>query len=79
MAIRKPINNIASRNTADAYFNVAMQTNKGLKQVGGLPLSMQKELHRFLIENADQIDKATFVVDIHVVNKELEEQELAFA
>lgn len=70
-------NTVSNLRKADAFFNISVKTTAGVKNIGGIPLYGNKELHQFLIDNADQIEKATFEVDIHVVSDE--PQTFAFA
>lgn len=79
MAIRNESNRVSNLRKADAFFNISVATNNGDKQIGGIPLYLEKELHAFLIENAEGIENAKFTVDIHVIASEEEPKKLAFA
>lgn len=63
---------------ADAFLNVSVKLASGEKQIGGIPLHLNKALHAFLIENKEQLDQGTYIMDINVVAEE-QAQELKFA
>tara|TARA_B110000211_G_scaffold62162_1_gene70642 strand:+ start:397 stop:600 length:204 start_codon:yes stop_codon:yes gene_type:complete len=64
-------------NKADAWFNVAIKLKNGEKQIGGIPLYLNKELHSFLIENKDELGQAQLVIDVNVMSED--EEKLSFA
>lgn len=66
-----------NRGQADAWFNVAIKLKNGDKQIGGIPLYAAKELHAFLIEHREELEKAQLVIDVNVVSEE--QETLAFA
>jgi len=71
-ALSKKNTNVSNinRQQADAWFNVSIALKSGDKQIGGIPLYLNKDLHAFLIENKDTIEKATLMVDINVMSDE---------
>jgi hypothetical protein len=73
------VNNVSklSSNKADAWFNVSIKLKNGEKQIGGIPLYANKELHAFLIENKDELEKAQLVIDVNVMSES--EETLSFA
>lgn len=58
------------RAKADAFLNVSIKTANGEKKVGAIPMNLTKEIHKLMIENAEQQEKFQFVVDMHVVEVE---------
>jgi len=66
-----------NRGQADAWFNVSIKLKSGEKQIGGIPLYATKELHAFLIENRDELEKAQLVIDVNVMSESTDD--LAFA
>ena len=77
--LNRRVNNVANMNRgqADAWFNVSIKLKHGEKQIGGIPLYATKELHAFLIENRDELEKAQLVIDVNVMSES--KDELAFA
>lgn len=57
-------------NRADAFLNIAIQTKSGEKPVGGLALSINKDIQAMIIEHADKFEKMKFSLSIHLVDKE---------
>lgn len=72
-------NNVSNLNNrqADAWFNVSISLKNGDKQIGGIPLYANKDLHAFLIEHKDDIEHATLLVDINVISEEPQNFEFA--
>ena len=77
--LNRRVNNVSnmSSNKADAWFNVSIKLKSGEKQIGGIPLYLSKELHSFLIENKDELEKAQLVIDVNVMSES--EEALSFA
>jgi len=77
--LNRRVNNVSNMNRgqADAWFNVSIKLKSGEKQIGGIPLYATKELHAFLIENRDELEKAQLVIDVNVMSESTDD--LAFA
>ena len=77
--LNRRINNVSNmaRKEADAWFNVSIKLKNGEKQIGGIPLYANKELHAFLIDNAAELGNAQLVIDVNVMSETTDE--LAFA
>jgi len=77
--LNRRVNNVSNMNSnkADAWFNVSIKLKNGEKQIGGIPLYANKELHAFLIENKDVLEKAQLVIDVNVIAES--EEALSFA
>jgi hypothetical protein len=55
---------------ADAFMNLEVKTSNGNKKIGAIPLHLEKAIHALLIDNADNVEKISFSIDIHVVEQE---------
>lgn len=76
--LNRRANNVSNLKQADAWFNVSIKLKNGEKQIGGIPLYANKELHAFLIENAEDLAQAEYVIDVNVMDEDGKES-LAFA
>ena len=64
---------------AQAFCNVDIEMASGTKQVGGVPLHINKEFHAFLIANRDKIGNAKVSLSIHMVDEPETAEEMSFA
>ena len=67
MAINNTTSNKSSKK-ANGFFNVKLKTSSGELTIGAIYLYEDKEVQKFVLDNADKISAENLSVDIKVVD-----------